>query len=176
MRLRSIEFGVQMTRMLHVEHRSNTDRPKVAHEQRFLPRLNRVRHGLVHNHHRGNASQQQDQDSQRDQPAGRDARDLRVELGPRQDGTDVHEAAEVEQDVDGGVDFVVSGQGLLKVGSVPVHCGAGAEACEEVVEAGETRYADREEAEGSRVEEEGFGVDPFPASSVSMGTTRCEGL
>ena len=153
-RLRSIEFGVQMARMLNVEHRSNTDRPKVSHEKRFLPRLHRVRHRIVHDHHCRNASQQQDQDPQRDQSARRDACDLRVELGPRQDGTDVHEAAEVEQDVDGGVDFIVSGQGLLEVGSVPIHCGAGAEACEEVVKTGETRYADCKETEGGRVEKE----------------------
>lgn len=64
----------------------------------------------------------------------------------------------------------MSGQGLLKVRSVPVHGGAGAEACEEVVEAGEAGHADCEEAESGGIEEERFGVDPFSARIVSMGT------
>lgn len=46
----------------------------------------------------------------------------------------------------------MSGQSLLKVGSVPVHCRAGAEACEEVVEAGEARHTDCEEAKSGGVE------------------------
>lgn len=63
----------------------------------------------------------------------------------------------------------MSGQGLLKVSPVPVHGGAGAEAREEVVEAGESGYADCEEAERGGVEEKRFGVDPFPDRIVSMG-------
>lgn len=51
----------------------------------------------------------------------------------------------------------------MEVGSVPVHGGAGAEACEEVVEAGESGHTDCEEAEGGGVEEERFSVDPLPA-------------
>ena len=49
----------------------------------------------------------------------------------------------------------------MQEGSVPVHGGAGAEAGEEVIGAGEAADADGEEAEGCWVEEEGFGVDPF---------------
>lgn len=69
-----------------------------------------------------------------------------VELVPRHNGADVHEAAKVEQDIHARVDLVVARFGLAEELAVPVHGVANDKTGEEVVGAEHAADADKEEA------------------------------
>lgn len=87
--------------MLGVEDGADADGAKVAHEQGLLPVLDDMRHKLVRHEDGGDAPEEQHQDTQGDETAvGQPRRLGLVELGPGDDGADVHEAAKVEEHVD----------------------------------------------------------------------------
>jgi hypothetical protein len=66
-------------------------------------------------------------------------------LVPGHDGANVHESAEVEEDVHDGVDFVVAGFGFAEECAVPVQGVTGDEAGEKVVCADEAAYTQEPE-------------------------------
>lgn len=129
MGLGHVDFGEEVARVLDVEDCADADGPEVAHEEGFLPRLDRVGHDFVHEHHGGDAAEEQDEEAQGKQASVGDACDVGlVEFVPGEDGADVHEAAEVEEHVDAAVDFVVALECFLEVAAVPVQGRAGTEA------------------------------------------------
>jgi hypothetical protein len=76
-----------------------------------------------------------------------------VEGGPGDDGADVHEAAEVEEDVEAAVDLVVAALGLGEELAVPVQADSGDGAGEEVICAEAAAGAEDEEADGDGEED-----------------------
>lgn len=123
-----------------------TDGPEVPHKQRLFDVLAHVRHEPVRHQDGRDAAEDHDEEAEPEQAAVRDARDVGlVELAPREDGPDVHEAAEVEQHVDARVDLVVARFGFVEVAAVPVQRVAGEEAGEQVVRAEGAAGADGEE-------------------------------
>lgn len=78
-----VQLRVQMSCVLHVEDRADADRPEISHKQCFFPGLDCVWHKSVHDHHSRYAAKEKHQQAQREETSDCDARDLRVELGPR---------------------------------------------------------------------------------------------
>lgn len=83
-----------------------------------------------------------------------------MELAPRNDGANVHEAAKVEQDVNARVDLVMPALCLLEKFAVPVESAAGDGAGENIVAAEGARGPEDEEADGSGKEDIGLAIDP----------------
>jgi hypothetical protein len=58
----------------------------------------------------------------------------------------------------------VSLESLVKVSSVPVQRSASTETGKKIIEASAASDTDDEETEGGRIQEQAFGVDPFPGT------------
>lgn len=102
------QLGEKMAGVLDVESSTNTDWTKIAHKEGLLPIFDGVRHQLVGHQNCGDPTEQEDKSAQAEEPTGADPGNIRVELAPWDDGAKVHEATEVEQNVDTGVDLIVS--------------------------------------------------------------------
>lgn len=87
-----------------------------------------------------------------------------MELIPRQDSTDVHEASKIEKHINTTVDFVVSFKRLIEESSVPIKCCAGTKACQKIIETCAASDTNDEETECCGVEEETFAINPLPVS------------
>ena len=141
------QLGVQVPRVLDVEHSAGTNGTKVTHKEGLLVVLAHVGHELVHTEDGGDAAEEEDQEAQADQASPCQASGVGlVELVPRHNGTDVHEAAKVEQDVHARVDLVMARFGLAEELAVPVHGVASDKAGKEVIGAEHAADADKEEA------------------------------
>lgn len=113
---------------------TRTNGSKVAHEQGLLPVLHAAWHGPVCHEYGGDASEDDDHEAQSKEPAQGDTSCIRhVEISPGEDCADVHEAAEIEKDIERAVDFVMAFVCLLEILATPVKSVASHEACEEVV-------------------------------------------
>lgn len=135
-----------MAGVFKVEDSTGADGAEVAHEQRLFDVAAHVGHRFVEHQDGGNPTEEQHQEAEPEEAWVCDARDLGlVELVPRDDGADVHEAAEVEQHIDARVDLVVPLLRLLEELAVPVQPVAGHEAGEQVVGAEGAASADKEQ-------------------------------
>ncbi|TLD26804.1 hypothetical protein PspLS_05110 [Pyricularia sp. CBS 133598] len=156
----------QVLHVLDVEDGAHADGTKVPHEQGLLPALDAGRHGLVRGHDGGDAAERQHHEAQADETREGDASALGVvELGPGHDDAHVHEAGEVEEDVDGRVDLVVALLRLGQVLAVPVEAHAGAEAGQQVVGSERAGGADDPHGNGDGEQEVALVVDPLLAQA-----------
>ena len=135
-----------MAGVLHVEDSTYADRSEVTHEQCLLPILTDLGHKLVHHKDCRNTSEGQNHESKDEEPHQGNSGDVwHLELLPGQYGTDIHEAAEVQNYVDAAVDFIMSFFGFLEIGAVPIEEIPGDKAGEQVISTEEAAYADRKE-------------------------------
>lgn len=122
-----------------------TDRTKVAHEEGLLPVFDAARHYLVCHEDGRDASEGQNEEAENEEAAHSDASDFRhLELLPRDDCADVHEAAEVKYDVETTVDFVMSLLCFFQKYSIPVERISSNETSQEVIGAQHAAYTDCE--------------------------------
>lgn len=114
--------------------RSLTYWAEVSHEQSLLPILDNLGHELVDHEDGRYASEHEDEDAESDEATDSDAGDIwLVESLPWHDGSDVHETAEVQEDIDTAVDLVVSLFSFLEELAIPVQGVSCDEACEEII-------------------------------------------
>ena len=152
----------QVTSVLNVENSASTDRTEVSHEDSLLPAGANVGHELVEGQDGRKTTEDEDEETKTEKAREGDAGTGGVvEALPGKDGTDVHEAAEVEDDVHARVDFVVTGFGLAEIVAVPVKGATGDEAGEEIVGSDGTAAADEEEAECHGEQNVGLVVNKF---------------
>ena len=129
-----------------VKDSADADGTKIAHEQCFLPVFAATREQLVCGEDGWYTAEDKDQNSQADESRICEARSIGiVEVGPWDDCTNVHKSAEIQQDVDARVYFIMSGGSFSKVLAVPVHSIAGNEAGQEVISAQSSTCADNEQ-------------------------------
>lgn len=108
-----------------------TYRAKISHKQGLLPILDNLGHELVHHENGRYASKDEDENAESYETSNSDSSDIRlVESLPWHNGSDVHETAEIQEDVDTAVDLVVALFGFLEELPIPVESIAGDEACE----------------------------------------------
>lgn len=98
-----------------------TNRPEIPHEQRLLPVSADPGDEPVSQHGSRDATKNQDETAQRDQPRDCDPRVLgHVELVPRHGSAEEHERCQIQQHLDRRVECVVAGLDLGVVESIPV--------------------------------------------------------
>jgi len=82
---------------------------EVSHKQSLLPILDNLGHELVYDEDGRYASKDEDEDAEPYEATNSDASDIwLVESLPWHNGSDIHEATEVQEDVDTAVDLVVA--------------------------------------------------------------------
>lgn len=87
---------------------------KVSHEQCLLPVLDDLGHELINHENGRNPSEQEDEDTEPNEATNGNACDIwLVKSLPWHDRSDVHEATEVQEDINTAVDFVMALFGLL---------------------------------------------------------------
>lgn len=148
------KFREKMTGMLHVKDSTSTNGTKVPHKQRFLPVCTYLAHELIGHEDGWDATEDDHQDTQAHQSTDGQAGLGIDELIKRHDGANVHETAEVEEDVHDRVDFVVAFFCFAEESPVPVQGVAGDETGQEVIGANEA--ADTEEPKLQEVSKDGM--------------------
>lgn len=73
-----------------------------------------------------------------------------AELSAGDDGSDVHEASKVQDDVEDTVDLIMACFRFFEVLAIPIQPGAGNEARQQVISSEHSTCADREKADSSR--------------------------
>lgn len=91
-----------------------------------------------------------------------------VELSPGDDGSDVHEASKVQDNIDDTVDLIMACFRFFEVLAIPIQPGAGNEARQQIIGSEHSTSADREKADSSGQEQIGLAIDVFPERVKQM--------
>lgn len=155
----------EVATVLDIEHRADTDRTKITHEQCLFPVADHSGHELIREQDTRDAAQEKDHEAHGEEPADGNPSALGImEFGPRDDGADVHEPTKVEKNVDAGVDFIVASLGFHEILPIPVervssHC-----AGKKVVGSDGAACSEDEKTKSSRKENVRLAINPPPFS------------